>query len=294
MATDVGASTLADVLRNAFGLGIERLDAQLLVLHALGKSAVDRAWLLAHERDTLLPAQEPQIAVALQLFARRAAGEPLAYLLGRHAFFNLDLQVDQRVLIPRADTEILLQWALQLSSNFPQSTVLDLGTGSGAVALAIKKSQPAAQVTALDASADALAVAQANAERLGLDVRFVLSNWFAAITGRFNLIVSNPPYIASGDPHLAALTHEPQAALVAGADGLDDLRHIISGAPAHLQPGGWLLLEHGFTQAADVQALLRASGFAQVQSRRDLAGHWRCTGGQWSAQIQRTDARPQE
>jgi release factor glutamine methyltransferase len=287
LATDAGAGTLADVLRSALALGVERLDAQLLLLHALGKTAVDRAWLLAHERDALSADQVPVIANAQQLFARRAAGEPLAYLRGQQAFFNLALQVDSRVLIPRADTEVLVHWALELLGTalqqLKQPALLDLGTGSGAVALAIKKNHAAVQVTALDASGDALAVAQANAQRLGLDVHWLRSDWFAAVPRRYDLVVANPPYIAIGDAHLAALLHEPHAALVAGADGLDDLRRITSQAPDYLQPGSWLLLEHGFEQAPAVQQLLREQGFAQVQSRRDLAGHWRCSGGQWTA-----------
>jgi release factor glutamine methyltransferase len=156
--------------------------------------------------------------------------------------------------------------------------VLDLGTGSGAVALALQHQRPAAQVTAVDASADALAVASANAQRLHLAVNCVLSHWMNAVPGPFELIVSNPPYVAEGDPHLAALTYEPLSALTSGADGLDDIRQIIAQAPNRLAPGGWLLLEHGWDQAAPVQALLREAGFVQVQSRRDLGGIERCTG----------------
>jgi release factor glutamine methyltransferase len=157
--------------------------------------------------------------------------------------------------------------------------VLDLGTGSGAVALALQQQRPAAQVTAVDASADALAVASANALRLNLPVQCVLSHWMDAVPGQFELIVSNPPYVAEGDPHLADLTHEPLQALTSGADGLDDIRQIIAQAPSRLAPGGWLLLEHGWDQAAPVQALLREAGFVQVQSRRDLGDIERCTGG---------------
>ena len=161
--------------------------------------------------------------------------------------------------------------------------VLDLGTGSGAIALALAHAAPQARVLAVDESEGALAVARANAERLGLAVDCVQSNWFANVQGRFDLIVSNPPYIAEGDPHLPALRHEPQAALVAGADGLRDLRDIIQTAPDHLAPGAWLLLEHGWDQADAVQTLLQGHGFAQVQTRNDLAGVGRCTGGQWPA-----------
>ena len=158
---------------------------------------------------------------------------------------------------------------------------MDLGTGSGAIALALQHQRPKAQVLAVDASSDALAVAQANAQRLALPVRFARGHWLDGVEGRFDAIVSNPPYIPAADPHLAALTHEPLQALASGADGLDDIRTIVTQAPAHLVPGGWLLLEHGWDQAAAVSTLLREQGFAQVQSRKDLAGIARCTGGQW-------------
>jgi release factor glutamine methyltransferase len=162
-----------------------------------------------------------------------------------------------------------------------RARVLDLGTGSGAVALALQHERPQCQVSAVDASADALAVASANAERLHLPLQCVLSHWMDAVPGPFELIVSNPPYVAEGDPHLAALTHEPLQALTSGPDGLDDLRQIIAQAPSRLTAGGWLLLEHGWDQAAAVQALLASAGFEQVQSRQDLAGTERCTGGRW-------------
>lgn len=274
-------ATLAAALRGAASLGVARLDAQWLLLHALGKKPLERAWLVAHEHEAW-PAQElPLLALAQRLFARRAAGEPLAYLLGYQEFFGLNLQVDPRVLIPRADTEVLVQWALDLLPKLPvPARVLDLGTGSGAVALAIKQHAPQAQVCAIDASADALALAQVNASRLGLAVAWRHSHWFEKVPTPSHLIVSNPPYIAQGDAHLPALRHEPQQALVAGPDGLADLRHLIERAPRHLLPGGWLLLEHGFEQAPAVAALLAQHGFTQVQSRRDLAGHLRCTGGQ--------------
>ena len=220
---------------------------------------------------------------------RRAAGEPLAYIVGSKEFFGLALQVDARVLVPRPDTETLVQWSLdllQLPGTAPASRVLDLGTGSGAIALALAHQLQAAsrqcQVVAVDASADALDVARANAGQLGLQVQFIQSHWLQKVSGSFHLIASNPPYIASADPHLAELRHEPLQALTAGADGLDDIRQIIVQAPAHLQPGGWLLLEHGYDQADSVRALLAQRGFLQVQSRRDLAGIERCSGGQWT------------
>jgi len=280
--------TCAQALASARRLGLERLDAQLLLLHALDKPASARAWLLAHDTDELAPGPADAFNA---LSARRAAGEPLAYLVGAQEFFGLALQVDARVLVPRADTETLVEWALERlrapgRPTEPQTLqVLDLGTGSGAVALAIAHGLQAAGrpacVTAVDASLDALDVARGNAARLGLALAFVQSDWLAQVRGRFHLIASNPPYIASDDPHLPALRHEPLRALAAGADGLDDIRRIIGQAPSHLLPGGWLLLEHGYDQAAQVRELLAQRGFADVQSRCDLAGIERCSGGQW-------------
>ncbi|MCJ0765070.1 peptide chain release factor N(5)-glutamine methyltransferase [Variovorax terrae] len=272
--------TIAQALQAAAALGLERLDAQLLLLHALGRAEHGRAWLLAHDGDALPEAAQQQFQ---QLSQRRAAGEPLAYLTGRREFFGLALQVDARVLVPRPDTETLVEWSLQVLAGQPGASVLDLGTGSGAIALALKHARPDAQVSAVDASAGALAVAQANAQRLGLEVAFRQGSWLAGTPGRYHLIASNPPYIAQDDPHLAALGHEPREALAAGPDGLDDLRAIVSQAPAHLHPGGWLLLEHGWDQAAAVRALLAQRGFGAVASHRDLAGIERCSGGQWPA-----------
>lgn len=282
-------ATCAQALLAAKTLGLERLDAQLLLLHALGKPSDARAWLLAHDTD-LLSDEVAQRYLALTL--RRAAGEPLAYIVGYKAFFGLTLQVDARVLVPRPDTETLVQWSLDLlqAPGMPPVTrVLDLGTGSGAVALAIAHGLRAAgrqgNVVAVDASTDALSVARGNARQLELDqdLTFIQSSWLQEVSGYFHLIASNPPYIASGDPHLAALVHEPLEALTAGMDGLDDLREITRQAPAHLHPGGWLLLEHGYDQADAVRQLLAEQGFIQVQSRRDLAGIERCSGGQWPA-----------
>ncbi|MGV0961172.1 MAG: peptide chain release factor N(5)-glutamine methyltransferase [Limnohabitans sp.] len=273
--------TLAQSLQRAQRLGLARIDAQVLHLHALGREPNDRAWLLAHDSDAL----PDDVALRLdELLRRRLAGEPIAYITGFKAFFGLTLQVDARVLDPRPDTETLVEWALQRLPDPAPHRVLDLGTGSGAVALALQHQRPACQVTAVDASADALAVASANAQRLKLPVHCVLSHWMDAVPGPFELIVSNPPYVADGDPHLAALTHEPLSALTSGADGLDDIRQIITQAPSRLAPGGWLLLEHGWDQAQAVQALLREAGFVQVQSRKDLAGMDRCTGGQWHSE----------
>ncbi len=269
-------STLAAALAHAQAAGLARIDAQMLLLHVLGRHDAGRAWLLAHDTDPL-PADA--WAAFDGLCARRRAGEPVAYLTGRKAFYGLTLQVDARVLDPRPDTETLVDWALEALRPVPTPRVADLGTGSGAIALALQHERPDARVLALDASAEALQVAQANAQRLRLPVAFVHSRWLQGIAGPFNAIVSNPPYIEDGDPHLAALAHEPRQALASGHDGLDDIRTIVAQAPARLVPGGWLLLEHGWNQADAVQALLRAGGFSDVQSRADLAGHARCTGG---------------
>ena len=268
--------TIAQSLQRAQALGLARIDAQLLHLHVLGRDPPDRAWLLAHDTDTLDPTVAERLELAMQ---RRISGEPVAYITGFKAFFGLNLQVDARVLDPRPDTETLVEWALEQLPTETTQRVLDLGTGSGAVALALQHHRPQNQITAVDASADALAVAQANAHRLQLPVHFIHSDWMAAVLGRFEMIVSNPPYVVDGDPHLSALTHEPLQALTSGPDGLDDIRQIVAQAPACLAPGGWLLLEHGWDQAKAVQTLLDQAGFEQVQSRQDLAGVDRCTGG---------------
>ncbi len=278
MTSCAATPSLAQTLSALQARGLDRLDAQMLILHVLGQPATQRGWLLAHDSDPL----PPQCATTLEhLVQRRLVGEPLAYLTGQKEFFGLGLQVDARVLVPRPDTETLVNWALELLHG-PQS-VLDLGTGSGAIALALKASQPALHVHASDSSAAALAVAQVNAQRLKLDVRFHQGDWLAALPVSetpFDCIVSNPPYIAEHDPHLAALQSEPSQALTSGADGLHDIRLIIAQAPGHLVAGGWLLLEHGYEQAQDVRKLLSQAGFTQVQSRWDLSGIERCSGGQ--------------
>lgn len=271
-------STLRDALSAARAAGLDRLDAQLLLGHVLGRP---RAWLLAHDDETL---SAGQIETFRALVVRRRAGEPVAYLLGEKEFHGLQLRVDARVLVPRPDTELLVEWALELLrtelATVQRPSVVDLGTGSGAIALAVRHAFPAASVTATDASADALALARTNADRLGLPVEWLQGHWWAPLAGRrFDLALSNPPYIREGDPHLDALVHEPRGALTAGASGLEDLRNIVASAGAHLQPGGWLLLEHGFDQAAEVGQLLHEAGFGAVQTRRDLAGQPRCTGG---------------
>jgi release factor glutamine methyltransferase len=284
MADPSAPQTLAHALFWARTQGLDTLDAQLLLLHALGRAEHDRAWLLAHDTDTL---PDDAYAVLHAHMARRRQGEPVAYLTGHKEFYGLDLQVDARVLVPRPDTETLVDWALEVlampdaqASSLPRSAI-DLGTGSGAIALALKHSCATLQMHALDYSHDALQVAQANAQRLRLEVQFHQGAWLGDITRTFDIIVSNPPYIAAADPHLAALTHEPLQALASGADGLDDLRTILDQARTRLTPGGWLLLEHGYDQAALVRNLLIHAGYAQVQSRRDLAGTERCSGGQY-------------
>ena len=301
--------TIAQATQFAQSLGLDRLDAQLLVLHALGRGNRERAWLLAHGDDAMPATAFAQLKTQA---ARRAGGEPLAYITGHKEFYGLTLQVDARVLDPRADTENLVDWALECmdastsaapiavaapvalaasTSAMPSSSpkLIDLGTGSGAIALAIKHSLPLLQVHALDFSNDALAVARANAHRLALDVQFHQGSWLQGLDQQFSAIVSNPPYIAAQDEHLAALTHEPLQALASGNDGLDDIRTIIAQAPAHLLPGGWLLLEHGYDQATAVRTLLQEAGFIQVQSRQDLAGIERCSGGRWLGSAHHND-----
>ncbi|MBA3772917.1 MAG: peptide chain release factor N(5)-glutamine methyltransferase [Ramlibacter sp.] len=270
--------TPAQALAAAMSLGLARIDGQLLLLEAMGRDQGDRAWLLSHDTDAL-PA--PQHARFLLLCARRAGGEPLAYIVGRKEFFGLDLLVDRRVLVPRPDTETLVEWALNVVGPTGRPRVVDLGCGSGAIALAIKKCLPAADMDATDASAPALDVARENARRLSLAVQFRHGSWLDAAHGRYDLIVSNPPYIAADDSHLAALAHEPLGALASGPDGLADIRAIVGQAPRHLRHAGWLLLEHGHDQAQTVRGLLAAAGFRNVASRPDLAGIERCSGGQW-------------
>ena len=278
----------AQALATAQALGLDRLDTHLLLLHTLGKPGSARAWLLTHDTEVLTQDVAQRFRALSQ---RRAGGEPLAYLVGNKEFFGLELQVDARVLVPRPDTETLVQWALDVLKLSGQPTtpkVLDLGTGSGAIALAIAHTllaeKRSVHVIAVDASDGALSVARRNSEILQLSqsLEFINSNWFEKVSGKFCLIVSNPPYITNTDPHLEALVHEPLTALTAGADGLDDIRQIIEQAPPHLEPGGWLLLEHGYNQAPAVQALLVQRGFMQVQGQLDLNGITRCSGGQWN------------
>ncbi len=268
--------TLAEALSAAQAQGLPRLDAQLLLAHVLQQQ---RTWLITHDDDRLTAAQHTRWQ---SLVAQRLDDVPLAYLTGQHEFYGLMLQVSPAVLDPRPDTETLVDWALDcLAQTSSGAQVLDLGTGSGAIALALRHARPDAHVTAVDLSPDALAVAQRNGQTLGLPVRWRQGAWFAPVQDeQFDLIVSNPPYLTDDDPHLPALRHEPRQALCAGADGLDDLRLIATQAPQHLQPGGWLLVEHGYQQAEAVATLLQAQGLIHVSHRQDLAGHQRCTGGQ--------------
>lgn len=274
-----GPDSVAGALAAAQAQGLDRLDAQLLLGHLLGQP---RAWLIAHDDNALDATQATAYAA---LVARRQAGEPLAYLVGEREFHGLVLEVSPAVLVPRPDTETLVDWALELlaarPATLPPAEVLDLGTGSGAIALAVQHRCPGCRVTATDRSEPALAQAQRNAARLKLPVQFLPGDWWAALPAgrRFDLVLSNPPYIAGDDPHLAGLAHEPLQALTPGGDGLGAIRRIIDGAAAHLQTGAGLLFEHGWDQAAAVQALLRTAGFGQVQSRQDIEGRDRCTGG---------------
>ncbi len=260
----------------ARALGVARLDSQLLLSHLLQRP---REWLLAHDDHRL---SESQISALQLLLSRRVAGEPLAYLVGEREFCGLSLRVTPAVLVPRPETEGLVEWALQCLAGAPAATVVDLGTGSGAIALALKKAAPGARVSASDASAAALQVARANAQRHALDIESACGDWWQPWAGRrFGLAVCNPPYIAGCDPHLAALGHEPLAALTPGGDGLAALRSVIKAAPEHLLPGAWLLLEHGHDQAAAVQQLLSENGFVAPETRVDLAGLPRCSGAMW-------------
>lgn len=249
---------------------LEARDARLLLAAATGFS---EASVLASPERALPPEIEKRF---LEFARRRKDGEPVAYILGRKEFYDLELAVNPAVLIPRPETELLVDLAL---AGRP-SSVLDLGTGSGAIALAIKKQRPSVRVVAVEASAAALVVAGRNAAKYGLQVEFRHGRWFEPVAGeRFDLIVANPPYVASGDPHLAGLRFEPASALVAGPDGLDALREIAREAPAHLASPGWLYLEHGIGQDAVVRALLKGAGLESVLTWPDLAGIPRVSGG---------------
>jgi release factor glutamine methyltransferase len=269
---------IRQAMQQAQAAGVARLDAQWLLQHLFGK---DRAWLLAHDDEELSASLLPTWT---QLLQRRAGGEPLAYVLGQREFCGLPLHVNPAVLIPRPETEGLVDWALQClaaaQATRPAPQVVDLGTGSGAIALAVKRRWPSAQMWATDASPAALAVAARNQRELGLEVQLMSGHWWTAVADhRFDLALANPPYVAAHDPHLLALNHEPRMALTPGGDGLSDLQAIIEGASTHLFPQAWLLLEHGHDQHLAVQGLMRQHGFCDVQTRQDLAGMPRLTGG---------------
>ena len=278
---DLQARMQQDIAALRAALALEMSEARIEV-HMLLQAVlqVPRAWLLAHPEHVMSADDEKAYQT---LLARRLAGEPMAHILGEREFYGLNLKVTPATLIPRPDTESLVEQALQRLPSGNGVRVLDLGTGAGAVALAIAYGRPQAEVVAVDASAAALAVAQENAQRLALaNVRCLLSDWFAGVPDTaFDLIVSNPPYIPDADPHLTQgdLRFEPRSALASGADGLADIRRIVAQAGAYLKPGGWLLLEHGYDQALAVRGLLQAAGFAEVFSARDLGGIERVSGG---------------
>ena len=259
--------TVAEAIAAA---GIDAREARLLLAEVCGFSQASLA--ASPEQDIPFEVEN----AFFELTKKRQAGEPVAYILGRKEFYGLDLSVNPSVLIPRPETELLVDLALGRNAE----SVLDLGTGSGAIALAIKHERPSCRVVAVDADLSALLTAKRNATKLNLEIDFRHGRWFEPLAGeRFELIVSNPPYVALGDPHLPALRHEPAAALLAGPDGLDCIRDISKGARSHLSPGGWLLLEHGQGQERAVRALLQAAGIETITTWPDLAGIARVTGG---------------
>ena len=277
-SADTASTTIAEALARAKALGLELLDAQVLLAHCL---ACSRSHLIAHAEVKLAASDQKKF----DLYAsRRARGEPLAYLIGEKEFHGLTLLVSPSVLIPRPETEHLVDWGIEILQAFQgravRPRVIDLGTGSGAIGLAIKHAFPAACVEAVEISAEALRMANANGARLGLDVSFYASDWWAVVASAhaYHLAVCNPPYLAGNDPHLSALFAEPQSALTTGGQGHESASDVIRGAPAHLQPGGWLLMEHGFDQADFIRRLFHEQGFVQIQTRVDLAGRERCTG----------------
>jgi len=273
MKSSLAGRSIAQVLAQS---PLDALDTRVLLCHALG---LTRVQLITRAEQLLTDTEAARLE---DLLARRAAGEPVAYLTGEREFYGLPFHVTPAVLIPRPDTELLVELACE---RLPQGgSVLDMGTGSGAIAVAIAHARPDAQVSALDASAAALEVARGNAARNGVAVEFLQSDWYAALSlspRRFDMIVSNPPYIVAGDSHLSEgdLRFEPVDALTDHADGLSALRTIAAGAPAFLAPGGWLLMEHGYDQAQAVRELLAQAGFSEVQSWADLAGIERVSGG---------------
>jgi len=257
-----------------------RLDAELLLCHALGRP---RSYLYTWPEQEL---DEAQAEALEKLVERRQGGEPVAHILGKREFWSLELAVSADTLIPRPETELLVEAALARIPEQAEWAVADLGTGSGAIALAIASERPRCRITAVERSAGALAMARQNASALGIaNVEFLQGEWFAPLVGRrFQVILSNPPYIPENDPHLSRgdLRFEPRSALAAGADGLADIRQLVSGAPALLCPPGWLLLEHGYDQGAAVTGLLGAAGYAEVADLADLQGHGRVAVGRWT------------
>jgi len=265
------------ILRNATDMLGERLEAELLLAHVLD---VNRAWFFAHAEDVIGAAAQARFN---ELVHRRAGGEPVAYITGRRDFWSLPLDVSPATLIPRPETELLVEQVLARLRG--GGSLLDLGTGSGAIALAVASERPDAVVAAVDASAAALEVARGNATKLGLGrVCFFAGDWFAPVAGRrFDVVASNPPYIEADDRHLGEgdLRFEPLSALASGPDGLDDIRRIAANAPAHLAPGGWLLVEHGWNQGAAVRDIFLAAGGSDVFTARDLEDRDRVTGACW-------------
>ncbi|MGN6111507.1 MAG: peptide chain release factor N(5)-glutamine methyltransferase [Luteimonas sp.] len=268
---------VATLLRDA-AARVDPVDAALLVAHALGRP---RTWLYAHGDDAVDDATREACE---RLVARREAGEPVAYITGRRGFWRFDLRVTPDTLVPRPETELLVELALERLPEGKPLRIADLGTGSGAIALALALERPAARVVAVDASAAALEVARGNARALGIgNVEFREGDWLRPLAGEtFDLVASNPPYIALGDPHLDDLRHEPALALTSGADGLDAIRAIVRDAPACLAAGGWLLLEHGLDQGPAVRALLASTGYADVATARDLEQRDRVTLGRYN------------
>ena len=255
------------------GSALPRAEARLLLAASLGEPVES---LVARPEQ---PVGDDAAARFDALARRRAQGEPVAYLLGEKEFYGRRFAVSPAVLVPRPETELLVELALRRLRTQPAPRVLDLGTGSGCIAVTLALECAAATVVAVDRCADALALARANAQRLGAPVEFVQGDWYEHVGGRFDLIVANPPYVAAADPHLAGLQHEPRRALVAGADGLADLRRIVAGAPGRLNSGGTLAVEHGYDQGTSVRGLFAQAGFAGIETHRDLAGIERaCTG----------------
>jgi release factor glutamine methyltransferase len=264
-------------LANELQSDTARLDVEILLSHVLGQS---RAWLYTWPEALLTSVHTAQYQ---QLLGQRKTGVPVAYLVGQREFWSLPIKVNDTTLIPRPDTEILVESAIPLLES-KTARILDLGTGTGAIALALASESESWSITGVDQSGGAIKLAEENAKALGLDVRFLQSNWFSAIPlQHFDMILSNPPYIAEGDPHLKQgdVVFEPTSALVSGVDGLDDIRKIISQAPDFLRQGGWLLLEHGSKQAAAITVLLQQAGFSSIATRQDLSARDRVTLAQW-------------